>query len=144
QLVASLHRRATTAHRVPARCRKLRARSPRRLHRERQRAVLIRRACQRPPAREPQPMTRRASTKASRMLAFATASALLLAGCSLLPQGPGAVPTDWVPEPTTTPATSTVGLSPDGFTAAQRMTVRMRNIGCQGLVHTGSGFALDA
>lgn len=89
-------------------------------------------------------MTARAGARVRRMLALAAASALVLSGCSLLPQGPDAVPTDWVPEPTTTPATTTVGLSPDGFTAAQRMTVRMRNIGCQGLVQTGSGFALDA
>lgn len=89
-------------------------------------------------------MTPRTRSGVRRMLAFATASVLVLGGCAALPQSPGAVPTDWVPEPTTTPATSTVGLSPDGFTAAQRMTVRMRNIGCQGLVHTGSGFALDA
>ena len=89
-------------------------------------------------------MTTQPRTKVRRLLAVATASALLLSGCSLLPQGPGAMPTDWVPEPTTTPVTSSVGLSPDGFTAAQRMTVRMRNIGCQGRVHTGTGFALDA
>ena len=89
-------------------------------------------------------MTSPSLSRVRRLLALASASALLLSGCSALPESPGPVPTNWVPAPTTTPATSTVGLSPDGFSAAQRMTVRMRNIGCQGLVQTGSGFALDA
>lgn len=88
-------------------------------------------------------MTPQPRSRVRRLLAFATASALFLSGCAALPQSPGAIPTDWVPEPTATPVASSVGLSPDGFTAAQRMTVRLRNVGC-GFVKTGTGFALDA
>src|SRR5690606_35981725 len=85
----------------------------------------------------------RPRTRVRQLLAVASASALLLTGCAALPQSPGPLPTDWVPEPTATPVSSSVGLSPDGFTAAQRMTVRVRNVGC-GFVKTGTGFALDA
>ncbi|WP_234988056.1 serine protease [Demequina sp. NBRC 110056] len=78
-----------------------------------------------------------------RALALAAAAALTLTGCSALPAGPAPMPSDWVPEPTATPVAQNVGLSPDGFTAAQRMTLRVRNIGC-GFIKTGTGFALDA
>ncbi len=69
--------------------------------------------------------------------------AVLLAGCGSLPQMPGPVPTDLVPSsvPVATPA-ATGNLSPDGFDAAQRMAVRIRNVGCSSL-STGSGFAID-
>ncbi len=53
------------------------------------------------------------------------------------------MPSDWVPEPSAAPELNNVALSPDGFSAAQRMTLRVRNIGC-GFISTGSGFALDA
>jgi len=33
-------------------------------------------------------------------------------------------------------------LSPDGFDAAQRMAVRVRNVGCEGVIR-GTGFAID-
>ncbi|GEK20591.1 S1 family peptidase [Cellulomonas xylanilytica] len=68
---------------------------------------------------------------------------LLTGGCSMLPGMPAPVPTDVVPTdlPQQTP-TSSGNLSPDGFDAAQRMAVRIRNIGC-GTLSTGSGFALD-
>ena len=68
---------------------------------------------------------------------------LLLAGCSALPVMPAPVPTSVVPTdlPQQVP-TSSGNLSPDGFDAAQRMAVRIRNIGC-GTLATGSGFALD-
>ncbi|WP_448060320.1 S1C family serine protease [Cellulomonas hominis] len=68
---------------------------------------------------------------------------VLLAGCSSLPQMPGPVPTDLVPSsvPVATPV-ATGNLSPDGFDAAQRMAVRIRNVGCSSL-STGSGFAID-
>ncbi len=88
-------------------------------------------------------MTSRSVSSARRGLALALASALVLGGCVALPAAPAPMPSDWVPSPTATPASSTVGLSPDGFSAAQRMTVRVRNIGC-GFVKTGTGFALDA
>jgi S1-C subfamily serine protease len=64
-------------------------------------------------------------------------------GCSLLPAMPAPVPTSVVPTALPQPtATSSGNLSPDGFDAAQRMAVRIRNIGC-GSLSTGSGFALD-
>ena len=78
-----------------------------------------------------------------RVAALAAAAAVLVAGCSALPARPEPVPTDWVPEVSATPVAQNVGLSPDGFTAAQRMTVRVRTVGC-GFIKTGTGFALDA
>lgn len=69
---------------------------------------------------------------------------LSLAACGALPELPGPQPTDLVPSsvPGPTP-TGTGNLSPDGFDAAQRMAVRIRNVGCDSL-STGSGFAIDA
>ncbi|WP_084076716.1 trypsin-like peptidase domain-containing protein [Demequina sp. NBRC 110057] len=78
-----------------------------------------------------------------RTVVLAASCALALSGCAALPASPTAVPTDWVPSPSAEPDQNNVALSPDGFSAAQRMTVRVRNIGC-GFVSTGSGFALDA
>ncbi|MFW7415808.1 S1 family peptidase [Demequina sp. SO4-18] len=91
----------------------------------------------------PAPSARRSFAAARRGLALAAASALALTGCAVVPHPPAPMPSDWVPSPSATPMASTVGLSPDGFSAAQRMTVRVRNIGC-GFVNTGTGFALDA
>lgn len=67
----------------------------------------------------------------------------VLAGCSALPAMPDPVPSRV--EPTIGPApepTSSGNLSPDGFDTAQRIAVRIRNIGC-GALSTGSGFAID-
>lgn len=65
-------------------------------------------------------------------------------GCAVLPAMPAPVPTSVVPSRAPAPApTSSGNLSPDGFDSAQRMAVRIRNIGC-GSVSTGSGFAIDA
>lgn len=71
-------------------------------------------------------------------------AALLIAasGCSTLYPAPESLPTDFVPSPSVSPGQGPGALSPDGFTAAQRMTVRVRNVGC-GFISTGSGFALD-
>ena len=68
-----------------------------------------------------------------------------LGGCAeVVPSMPGPLPTDLVPSEVPRPAPTTAGnLSPDGFDAAQRMAVRIRNVGC-GSVSTGSGFAIDA
>lgn len=76
--------------------------------------------------------------------AAAAAAAAVLAGCAYLPAPPPPVPTSVVPSEAPHPTTDSTGsqLSPDGFDAAQRMAVRIRNIGCGGL-STGSGFALD-
>lgn len=69
---------------------------------------------------------------------------LLLAGCGVLPAPAPPVPDSVVPQaaPAPTAEAGTSQLSPDGFDAAQRMAVRIRNIGC-GALSTGSGFALD-
>ncbi|WP_412865639.1 S1C family serine protease [Cellulomonas sp. 179-A 9B4 NHS] len=70
--------------------------------------------------------------------------ASLLAACAALPAPPPPVPTSVVPSTAPAPTTTEAGsqLSPDGFDAAQRMAVRIRNIGC-GALSTGSGFAID-
>ena len=70
------------------------------------------------------------------------AVALVLSGCSSLPSLPPPLPTDFVPSPSPTASDYGPILSPDGFDAAQRMTVRVRNIGC-GFLATGSGFMID-
>jgi S1-C subfamily serine protease len=51
-----------------------------------------------------------------------------------------ATPVAATPVAAATPAAAT--LSPDGFDVAQRMAVRIRNVGC-GSLSTGSGFAID-
>jgi S1-C subfamily serine protease len=71
------------------------------------------------------------------------AATMLLAGCAAIPQHPAPLETDFVPTSSPAPSIDRGSLSPDGFTAAQRMTVRVRNIGCNGL-STGTGFAVDA
>ena len=77
------------------------------------------------------------------LLACAAAAAVaLLAGCGILPADPSPIPTNFVPSATASEG-GTGALSPDGFTGAQRMSVRVRNIGC-GFLATGSGFALNA
>jgi S1-C subfamily serine protease len=71
------------------------------------------------------------------------ASVVALAGCAALPSLPGPSPTGFVPTGTATSATTQGHLSPDGFDAARRIAVRIRNVGCDSL-STGSGFAIDA
>ena len=74
------------------------------------------------------------------------AALALVVGCGSLPTMPGPMPTDFVPSSVAAPSpttTETGNLSPDGFDAARRMTVRIRNVGCSSL-STGSGFALDS
>jgi S1-C subfamily serine protease len=73
--------------------------------------------------------------------------AAALTGCGVLPALPPPVPGDVVPTaaaPSTAPRSpdGAEALSPDGFDAVQRMAVRIRNVGCDGL-STGSGFAVD-
>jgi len=95
-------------------------------------------------------VTRPGGPRAARTVRPAAALLLVasLAGCGVLPALPGPVPSDVVPtRVATTPApsldpSSADGLSPDGFDAVQRMAVRIRNVGCDGL-STGSGFAVD-
>lgn len=76
------------------------------------------------------------------LVALAAATALV-AGCSALPPEPSPLPSNYVPAVPTTASMPQGNLSPDGFTEAQRMTVRVRNVGCDAL-KTGTGFAVDA
>ena len=77
-------------------------------------------------------------------LAIGLVATMALAGCAALdvPEMPGPAITDFVPTnvPRATP-TNLGNLSPDGFQQAQRMAVRIRNVGCDSL-STGSGFAI--
>ena len=70
------------------------------------------------------------------------ATALVLAGCANIPTLPPPLPTDFVPSPSPTASDYGPLLSPDGFDLAQRMTVRVRNVGC-GFLATGTGFMID-
>lgn len=80
----------------------------------------------------------------ARRLAVVGLGAALLAGCGVLPDLPEPLPSSFVAGPTAAPTLDDAGLlSPDGVAAAERMAVRVRNVGCDGL-STGSGFALDA
>ncbi len=81
-------------------------------------------------------------TPASALVAAALA-ALALAGCAAIPQRPAPLDMDYVPQITASPAADRGALSPYGFSEAQRMTVRVRNVGCSGL-STGTGFAVNA
>jgi S1-C subfamily serine protease len=87
---------------------------------------------------------RRAGRRAAGATVVGASVALALGGCGVLPALPDPVPSDVVPSyrPSFDPATGEDGLSPDGFDAVQRMAVRIRNVGCDGL-STGSGFAVD-
>lgn len=80
--------------------------------------------------------------RARAVVALGAASALLV-GCSYLPASPSPLPDDYVPSVSTEDVLEQGNLSPDGFSAAQRMTVRVRNVGCNYL-KTGTGFAVDA
>ncbi|MCJ7826828.1 MAG: trypsin-like peptidase domain-containing protein, partial [Demequinaceae bacterium] len=67
--------------------------------------------------------------------------ALVVVGCSA-PLPPGPYPTDFVPSSAPSPSLDSSLLSPYGFDAAQRMTVRVRNVGCERIL-IGTGFAVD-
>jgi len=69
---------------------------------------------------------------------------VLLVGCGVVPQHPpalGPVPTG-SPTESVESSQSSKQQSPDGFSSAQRLAVRVRNVGCA-MLSTGSGFALD-
>lgn len=78
-----------------------------------------------------------------RVAGAAAATVAMLAACGVVPDAPGPLPTDYVPLAASASAVPQGNLSPDGFSAAQRMTVRVRNVGCEAL-KTGTGFAVDA
>lgn len=71
------------------------------------------------------------------------ATAALVAACGVIPANPSPLPSDYVPTAPSESGAPLGNLSPDGFSAAQRMTVRVRNVGCDSL-KTGTGFAVDA
>lgn len=85
-------------------------------------------------------------TRAQRAAAGVLA-VLALAGCATvpeLPRPPGPFPTAPVPVATIAPVATNDGeLSPYGFDVAERISVRVRNLGCFSL-STGSGFAIGA
>ena len=74
--------------------------------------------------------------------ALVAAVALTVSGCGAVPGYPDPLDTDYVPTVSAVPSIDHGALSPYGFSEAQRMTVRVRNIGCSGL-STGTGFAID-
>ncbi|MCV2393399.1 serine protease [Actinotalea sp. M2MS4P-6] len=95
-------------------------------------------------------MSRPATSRPARALLAVLAVSALTACAAIqdvadqVPTPPGPAITDWVPSVTADPTDSGLGnLSPDGFAVAQRMAVRIRNVGC-GTLSTGSGFAIDA
>ncbi len=82
--------------------------------------------------------------RSPRALFAACAVAALLAGCAALPDEPSPLPTNYVPAAPVADVAQQGNLSPDGFSQAQRMTVRVRNVGCESPLKTGTGFAFDA
>lgn len=77
-----------------------------------------------------------------RPLALALVS-LVLTGCGSLPElPPRPEPVEIGSEPAPTASASAAEWEPGGFSRAERVAVRVRNVGCGG-VSTGSGFALS-
>ncbi|MBF0722469.1 S1C family serine protease [Sanguibacter inulinus] len=86
-------------------------------------------------------MTRRSATR--RALVTGVLCGFLVAGCGTVPELPGPMPESVVPTRGAGSLPDETGfLSPDGFDAAQRMAVRVRNVGCEGVIR-GTGFAID-
>ncbi|MBD5788063.1 trypsin-like peptidase domain-containing protein [Cellulosimicrobium terreum] len=79
-----------------------------------------------------------------RVLVTGVLAGALATGCGVLPELPPDLPDTVVPStPPLQGADGSEELSPDGFDAVERMAVRIRNVGCDGL-STGSGFPVDA
>ena len=73
-----------------------------------------------------------------------TTLVLSLGACALVPSLPEPMPDTVIPtEGAGTVPEDTGNLSPDGFDAAQRMAVRIRNVSCDGVVR-GTGFAINS
>jgi len=79
---------------------------------------------------------------ARRVIVLGLAGLAALTGCGTVPAMPGELPTDFVPAVEAPHVADPGSLSADGVDAAERMAVRIRNVGC-GELTTGSGFALD-
>ena len=75
-----------------------------------------------------------------RRLAAAFGGVAVLTACSYLPPMPEPLVISETPV-LRTPAPGATTLSPDGFRTTERVAVRVRNVGCDG-VSTGSGFAV--
>lgn len=90
-------------------------------------------------------MTTRRTARPGSVAALAALLALAgaLPGCASVPRPPGPSVSDFVPDGPGTAPTKSGSLSPDGFASAERMAVRVRNVGCE-TISTGSGFAIDA
>lgn len=73
-----------------------------------------------------------------------SAATILLTSCSVIPARPPELPESYVPTAVESMSTTETGnLTPYGFSEAQRMAVRVRNVSCTGVTR-GTGFALDA
>lgn len=83
-----------------------------------------------------------AAVRLVRLVSIVGIAGLTFTACGV-PQHPDPLNTNYVPTVSAAPSLDRGALSPYGFTQAQRMTVRVRNIGCSGL-STGTGFAIDA
>ncbi len=70
--------------------------------------------------------------------------ALVLSGCGVVPDFPPPIPDSYVPTVAVSAEEAVQGnLSSYGFSEAQRMAVRVRNVSCTGVTR-GTGFALDS
>lgn len=80
-------------------------------------------------------------------IAFTAALSLFVLGvsaCALVPGLPPALPETYIPAVEQTQEHTAQGnLTPYGFSEAQRMAVRVRNVTCTGITR-GTGFALDS
>ncbi|MBI9115437.1 S1C family serine protease [Sanguibacter suaedae] len=89
------------------------------------------------------PADARRGPRAPRGVLLVLAAGFLVGGCGVVPDAPGPMPDSVVPsEPAGAVAGPDGHLSPDGFDAAQRMAVRIRNVSCADVVR-GTGFAID-
>ena len=87
--------------------------------------------------------THRARLLASRTL-LTTGMLLSLGACAMVPSMPEPMPDTVIPTVGVGTVPDDIGnLSPDGFDAAQRMAVRIRNVSCDSVVR-GTGFAIDS
>lgn len=88
--------------------------------------------------------TQRARGRRLRHGIVATGLLLTLGGCSMVPSLPEPMPDTVIPTQGVGMVPEDTGnLSPDGFDAAQRMAVRIRNVSCDGVIR-GTGFAIDS
>lgn len=75
-----------------------------------------------------------------RYAVLALACTALIAGCGIVPDQPGPIP-QYIPElPVSKPAQG--NLTKYGFSEAQRIAVRVRNVSCTDVIR-GTGFAID-